>query len=461
MILKIKLRPQSETPIAKAGPNVVVMTDSPRQTESTDHRALPARLRSGRLVRIIALALPALIIAALLTVMVSPVNAKPFIPGPVPIDRVIQNVTDFAVKNPNDDFAHYLVGRSHYAALFDLKEVSVKLGEGDEPAIFPGALGPLYPASANTISALDSARLLHVNTAVSELRTAVRFARAAKPRTDLETEREGLYLLTLASISEQVAPFADQLPSPPIVVKKQPKTWINSASEAYLRSYQLTISKDLTVTKQPLFGLATLISYEAGTSYVRLNPKAANIRSIKKALKQLDNKPRGPITPFIFSMTRPVSATSIDQLIDAGVTTSFDLDGTGRAQRYPWVRNDTAMLVWDPAHTGRITSGRQLFGSATWWMLWEDAYQALDSLDNNRDGWLRGAELPGLAIWIDRNQNGISEIGEVTAVEDTSVVGIAARSTGVAGRSPTNPSGIELANGTTVASFDWVVDPLR
>jgi hypothetical protein len=363
-------------------------------------------------------------VTATVTVTGSSANAKPFIPGAVPIDRVIQNVTDFATNHPDDNFAHYLVGRAHYAALFDLQEISVKLAEGDQPAAFPNALGLLYPATSTTVSKLDTNRISHVETAVAELRTAVRLVRAVNPRTDLEMGREGLYLLTLASITEQVAPFADQLSSPPIIVKKQPKTWQKSASDAYLLSYQLTIAKDLQVAKQPLFGLPTLISYEAGNAYIRLNPKAPKVAAIKKAIKQLDKKPQGPITPFILSLNESQAHLSIDSLLDANVTTSFDLDGTGRAQRYPWVRRDTAILVWDPPHRGLITSGRQLFGTATWWMLWENAYQALDSLDDNRDGWLRGPELPGLGIWVDENQNGISETGEVIAIEDTSVVGI-------------------------------------
>jgi hypothetical protein len=103
----------------------------------------------------------------------------------------------------------------------------------------------------------------------------------------------------------------------------------------------------------------------------------------------------------------------------------FDLDGTGRPQTYPWLRPDAAFLVWDPQHTGRITSGRQLFGNVTWWMFWNDGYQAMAALDDNHDGWLTGCELAGLALWFDVNQNGVSDPGEVIPIDKTDIEGIA------------------------------------
>ena len=51
--------------------------------------------------------------------------------------------------------------------------------------------------------------------------------------------------------------------------------------------------------------------------------------------------------------------------------------------------------------------GLQLFGSVTWWLFWEDGYAPLAALDDNHDGRLEGAELKGIAIWFDRNGNGV------------------------------------------------------
>ena len=127
-------------------------------------------------------------------------------------------------------------------------------------------------------------------------------------------------------------------------------------------------------------------------------------------------------TPVIFG-----AADSVEGLLDVERTVSFDIAGDGIPRRWPWVRPTTGILVWDPANSGQITSGRQLFGSVTWWIFWNDGYRALSALDDNGDGWLSGPELDGIGVWYDRNSNGISEPGEVHPCGQAGVFRIAAR----------------------------------
>lgn len=93
-----------------------------------------------------------------------------------------------------------------------------------------------------------------------------------------------------------------------------------------------------------------------------------------------------------------------------------------------------AQVRFDLDGTGRVTSGRQLFGNVIWWMFWESGYQALAALDDDHDGWLQGRELAGLVLWFDRNQNGISDPGEVIPIEQAGVEALAARADGLATR---------------------------
>lgn len=93
------------------------------------------------------------------------------------------------------------------------------------------------------------------------------------------------------------------------------------------------------------------------------------------------------------------------------------------------------LLVYDPGHRGTVTSGEQLFGNWTFGgqrlasasslaaapQPWRDGYDALATLDTNRDGVLTGAELAPLALWFDENQNGVSEPGEVKNISETGV----------------------------------------
>jgi hypothetical protein len=92
----------------------------------------------------------------------------------------------------------------------------------------------------------------------------------------------------------------------------------------------------------------------------------------------------------------------------------------------------------------------------TWWIFWKDGYQALAALDDNHDGWIRGPELAGLALWFDRNQNGISDPGEVVPIEETGIEALAASSDGWDGESPMNSRGVRFKDGRVLPTWDWV-----
>jgi len=242
------------------------------------------------------------------------------------------------------------------------------------------------------------------------------------------------------------------------------EAWMDGAIAENLKAYELTIDADSKITERPIHGIDSLVSYEAGKRYVTLVNKRgpngdepARVAAVEKSLKELNAKPRGAITPIVFSFA---GAPGLRDLLETNLTTHFDLDGTARAQTWPWVKRDTAILVWDPRGTGRIDSGRQLFGSVTWWIFWRDGYAALDALDDDRDGWLTGPELKGLAVWRDANSNGTSDPGEVTPIESTAVDGISVYAIGKEGQSPANAVGLKLKDGRVVGTWDWVATPV-
>ena len=100
----------------------------------------------------------------------------------------------------------------------------------------------------------------------------------------------------------------------------------------------------------------------------------------------------------------------------------FPLDPAHPEGFYLWkASNDFPLLVFDPSHTGKVTSASQLFGNYTFGKQWKDGYDALASLDANHDGKLSGEELASLALWFDANQNGVSEPGEVQTLAQAGV----------------------------------------
>ena len=149
---------------------------------------------------------------------------------------------------------------------------------------------------------------------------------------------------------------------------------------------------------------------------------------------------------------------ALDELLDPEGTVNFDLDGDGTMEAWPWVKPDTGFLVWDPGRKGEVTSGRQLFGSYTFQIPWNDGYEPLALLDPNTDGNLPGAELDGIRAWFDRDSDGVSSKSEVV---DLAELGIAAIGVN-ADHSKSGPvceHGLRLESGKALVTWDWLAKP--
>jgi hypothetical protein len=153
----------------------------------------------------------------------------------------------------------------------------------------------------------------------------------------------------------------------------------------------------------------------------------------------------------------------VEDLLDVNARVAFDVDGQRRGAAWSWITPEAGWLVHDRAGQGKITSGLQLFGNVTFWMFWDNGYQALAALDDNADGKLAGAELAGLAIWRDANSNGASEPGEVRPLAEYGIVALSCRAQPDRERAETvaawSPSGVQFRDGTTRPTYDLVLRP--
>jgi hypothetical protein len=439
---------------------------------------------------------------------VSPVHAIVFPQATyVPFDRLIANTTALIKDHPNDPQGYYTLARMHYFTFVN-RAAFVPVHATRFWTSFPDdvplknvaadwqvpASGPFYdlcfqqatrlvlkawgytttsdvPAERQSefwdaVNAkdvelrkqgwhpeyLDTTRVLaHAATAVDNFERAL----------DLDPEN-GLFYLGLASLYEQYSSYtaAGHITSHPrqLACVTLPKIRV-----LYYLAYRFAVEKDRRQKYMPTWGPREFVSHEAGTAYLRLatkEPVIADtnaIAEIKADLAKSEKLPMGDITPIIFSTREHGSAL---ELLDSDTHVTFDLDGLGRNLQWPWLKPSTGLLVWDPFNKGEITSGRQLFGTATWWLLFPSGYAALDALDDNRDGSLSGSELRGIGVWFDKNANGRSDPGEVQPVADFGVRAIRTRATGSDHGMPMNPQGIVLKDGTMVPTYDWIVAPI-
>ncbi|RYG33717.1 hypothetical protein EON81_17500 [bacterium] len=360
-------------------------------------------------------------------------------PQRVPVARLLKNATENVRKNPADADAFYALGRVQYAIYCSTDPRTVDMYSEKPPFRFSTSHPRFHPSKEMKLKSDPATRKL-VLSAISNLKQAIRLDKGRAP---------GLYSLTLACVYEAAAPIAAKLDP-----KSTERSYLDLAYAAYHASFNASQPKDLGAeyAQQPMT-YENWISVEAGESMLRLQP-ARNAAAIQDHLATIKAKPGGPITPILFSLS---VAKPLEELLDATKRVKFDLDGTGRPQTYGWTRPDTAILVWQPDPEVPITSGRQLFGSATWWMMYRDGYAALAALDNDGNGWLEKKELDGLAVWRDANQNGVSDPGEVTSLAGLGIRGLVTRARDRTGRSPYHPEGLRLNDGRVLPTYDWTV----
>jgi hypothetical protein len=301
---------------------------------------------------------------------------------------------------------------------------------------------------------------MYIRMAIENLTLAV----AAKPDDALRhltlgcAYEDGLTVATAMANSRSTAMSTKATNAPPVVTATSPEIspspmWKDLAAKEYLHSFDLGFANGKPVEQ------SVAVSEEAGKDYLKIVAKdmklAADLASlirVKRGVARLESLPR-MVTPIIFSLHKNAALAAATHSTH---NVSFDLDGTSRPQRYSWLKPDTGILVWDPDGTGQITSGRQLFGSVTWWIFWKDGYQAIDALDDNRDGRLSGSELKGIGVWFDRNSDGVCEPGEVVRATSLGIKSISCRSTGVEDGALSSRAGVEMQNGDTFKSCDWV-----
>ena len=160
-------------------------------------------------------------------------------------------------------------------------------------------------------------------------------------------------------------------------------------------------------------------------------------------------------------MVVPLAEAPFDTLIDRSSSIAFDFAGTGDTRAQGWLTPDAAWLVWDPERRGDIRSGFDLIGQRTWAVFWSDGFEAMRSLDDNRDGELVGAELEGLALWRDADSDGLSDPGEVLPLASHGIAALAVRGAREREDLLVAPAGVRLNDGRTRPLYDWTpgLDP--
>jgi tetratricopeptide (TPR) repeat protein len=184
---------------------------------------------------------------------------------------------------------------------------------------------------------------------------------------------------------------------------------------------------------------------------------AAELGELRARVGALKALPR-PITPIAIPLVDGITPVRI---VDLDAQVPFDADGTGLRRAWTWISPDAAWLVYDPARDGRVTSALQWFGNVSFWLSWNNGYEALAALDDDRDGELRGQELRHLALWRDADSDGTADPGEVRPLADHGIAALSCRSVPGDGllTAARSDRGVLLKNGRVRPSYDVILRP--
>ncbi len=415
-------------------------------------------------------------------------------PSYVPVERLLENATTYVQEHREDASGYYALARIHYLAYANKAFLVGVFGDHTPPHPIPYWWWQDYLAHCRREEAQRRALVERGYESTKDIpaeEVAAFWSRVRVIEKELETEGwhpkqpgeeqlvehagaaqwnfykaialdpdNALYYLGQASLGEEYLEFLRER-SPALIPAAVRAIVLNGVRDTYLLAYNLAVDTDLQRKHLPIEGLRGIIAYEAGKAYVRLweaeeqiGPEVQEkLAGIKANLAELETLPPSAVTPVVFTLE---TASALADLLAPERVVRFDLDGDGVAEPRPWVKPTTGLLVWNPDSGGKILSGRQLFGSVTWWLFFSNGYRALDILDDNRDGLLTGAELRGISAWFDRNSNGRSDRGEAVSLERLGITALGTRSSGYDGECPMHRSGIRFRDGRTLPSYDWI-----
>lgn len=351
----------------------------------------------------------------------------------IPVPRLIENLQKQIETKPKDTTLRYNLARVHamaYALKTDTAEVwknKEKEGAwfGFTPKVVP------FEAKATMDPALQKQAQEHLQKALELYQEVIK----AKSAEQLAAQLGHAWLIDKSGKKMQAM--------------KEYREVIDSAWE-----------KESKLQLGHLGG--NYITAEAAGYLISLLDKEQNkqeIQTLKDRMALLDKLPR-PITPIAIPLQDGLDA---GDLLNKNARVSFDADGSALPKTWTWINKNAAWLVHDPDGKKNITSGLQLFGNVTFWLMWDNGYQAMQALDDNGDGFLSGQELDDLALWHDVNGNGKSDPGEVKSLAAWGIVKLSCQvQIDTTGNSAAfSPQGVYFADGKVRPTFDLILQQQR
>jgi Ca2+-binding RTX toxin-like protein len=206
---------------------------------------------------------------------------------------------------------------------------------------------------------------------------------------------------------------------------------------AMIRDYRVDLDSGI--------GSAGISVFEAG----RRDNANASLGQISKfvnlALKAGFGVGLGGFDPLVLDL----DGDGYELTTQANSRTYFEFDSDGFGERTGWVRGDDGLLALDANANGKIDDVTELFGNRT-----TSGFAALAVHDINADGKIDASDAvySSLRIWQDRNQDGVTDAGELKSLSELGIASISLSS--VAPGQPTAVGGNTIVRTGTFTRTD-------
>ena len=283
-------------------------------------------------------------------------EGRPVAPVKVPVARMLKNMAEYVKAHPKDAEGYYILGRVNSTAFARDTETINVYREEEIPPRFPYYSSIILPRTDS--KPLSSQLLTYLTDALRNYLKATELA-----------PKKAIAFLGLGFECEETLRFPETLPKAweALALQRKANAEIlhQYALDAYRKAYEASIAADLKSGAR----LDRAISEEAVEGILRLQKgrkltaeEESERKTLEADLDKLRSRPRA-MSPILISFQ---GSAHLSDLLAPGSQVRFDLAGIEKQETWPWIKPTTGLLVWDPAQTGKITSGMQLFGNVTW-----------------------------------------------------------------------------------------------
>lgn len=181
------------------------------------------------------------------------------------------------------------------------------------------------------------------------------------------------------------------------------------------------------------------INSDFGKADKALGGKAAEVSKKTEEKKADMQEAFGEFTPLVLDLSGDgIKTRSIFDKIKG-----FEFVPGEKNAYHGWLDRESGFLAFDENDNGIIDNGRELFGSAS-----EDGFTLLSRLDSNLDGRIDAADefFDKLRVWQDKNQNTISEAGELMNLQEAKIRSISLEDVEATYRPDKNGNTIKLVS---------------